>query len=759
MKSQSRSSLKAIILGACLIFMAAAAGQATAQSIGWASLGLASSAGPALSDHSDGKLYIAAVNKQGVMLYRSTDSPTGWTAWQQVSSGAPVFATDTSPVFVRDGNVLYLFARGADNNIYSSLNSGNGRWSSWLQFSTGSQALGRFSVAFTRPSGSVNLEIHLIFKSYAYIVKYMQFDPYGTPTGVTRQWNSVLEGTIGTNGTNEVWVAILSPSKLLIESAIRLTPPFSTWVFVSAGSRVAEGPEGTLSDVSDLVFLGDAIHVAYTIRYLNTTSTYGGYVSAIEHARFRLGKSYDGYRRQIATWDPNGNPPQSELCVYRNKLVAAYRDHQGYIRYARWDNADPNGPWVGREVVAGGLTSHRPVLAAFDRRNSTPAIPPNPSSSPAYVAAFNNFYSTSNFGNDLFAAVNGFGDDALWVANFSRDIFRQELDRQFAIYDSRSNDCADSTGSRSPIRVSLYSDKRPFLSELGYLLWTTPAWFSNTLFYKEAVRGCFSGNRWFKPPCDNARIPIVVQTPDKDLGFCDGDSIWITYSDTYTRIYEELGHITAWAMGLDDPMQSLVERSDIPLTALQEAYGIFGIDATYKNSKGRFVGFTDRTYETVTSPTRQHHFIYVLIDYFSDGDKLRQWVQEDLSIGDNLLKRKYDWIRQYIFRSVEFKTDNEPLGSRPPCAYSLSPTSRRFGGGGGTGSVGLLTQEGCNWTAKSNASWIGVTPSGSGSASIGFSVGRNDTSANRTGTMTIAGQTVTVTQDRFVCIKCLPGSP
>jgi hypothetical protein len=745
MKNQSRTSLKAIILGACLIFTAAAAQPAGAQSIGWMSLGLASSAGPALSDHSDGQLYIAAVNKQGAMFYRSTNSPTGWTAWKPVGSGAPVFAADTAPVFVRDGGVLYLFARGVDSNIYAASKLGTGEWSSWQWFATGGQVAGRFSVAFTRFNSAGNLEIHMIFKAYADTVKYMQFASDRTPTGLTRQWTGAQEGSIGSNGY-EALLAVRTANAVVVESVRRLLD-FSgfTWVFLAVTTRTAEGAEGHLYELSNIVYLGEAFHMTYTMKYLNTRSTFGGYVHVIEHARFRSGKSDDGYRRQLATWDSSGSPPQPELCVYRNKLVAAYRDHQGYISYARWDNADPAGPWVGREAIAGGLTSHRPVLAVFDRRASGSALD----------------YSTSNFGNDLFAAVNGYGDDALWVANCSREIFRQDLDRQFAIYNSRSNNCDDSTGSRSPIRVSLYSDNRPYLSELGYLLWTTPAWLSNTLFYKEAVRGCSSGNRWFKSPCENARIPIVVQTSDKGIYFCDGDSIWITYSDTYTRIYEELGHITAWAMGLDIPTQSLVSSSDISLAALQEANRIFEIDATYMNGKGRFVGFTDRRYETVESPSRQHHFIYPMIDYFSDGAKLRQWVQEDLSVGSDLLKRKYDWIRQYIFRGVEFKKDNEPLASRPPCTYSLSSTSRSFGGGGGASSVSLLTQEGCNWTAKSNASWISITSSlsGSGSARINFSVTQNTTSADRTGTMTIAGQTVTVTQYRFVCVKCLPGSP
>jgi len=768
MKSQSRLSLKAITLAACLIFMAAAAEQAAAQRIGWGQLpGLVSSASPALSGHSDGKLYIAAVNKQGAMFYRSTDSPTGWTTWQPINSGAPVFAADTAPVFARDGNTLYLFARGADSNIYvTTSKTGSGGWSYWQPLATGGQVAGRFSIGFTRLNASGNLEIHVVFKAYADTVKYMLFDNNWMPTELTRQWTGAQEGTIGSNGYEAV-VAIRTANAVVVDSVRRLLGfPDFTWIFLAVTTRTAEGAEGHLYELSNIVYLGEAFHVTYTIKYFNSTSTLGAYAHAIEHARFRLGKTYDGYRRQVATWDPNGSPPQSELCVYRNKLVAAYRDHQGYVRYARWDNADPGGPWVGREVVANGSTRRRPVLAAYNRflSNVSPDL------------------SASNFGNDLFAAVNGYSDDALWVANFSRDIFRQELDRQFAIYNSNSDDldppCRNRSKPPAPTRISFFSDNRPVLSELGYNLWTLPNWFSGTLYKRAAERTCESGTLgytgWYDPPCARAKSPIIIRRAG---GIFVCFSIWINQGNDYKNIFEELGHTSASALGFHDdntvPTSSEADLTGIPLSALQNGYTLFGEreGSCQDGTPRRCIGFTGfsynwdtRTWKNYDVGSRQYSFIYAVYYYFSDGDQLRQWVQEDLSHGDNLLKRKYDWIRQYIFRGVEFKTDNEPLVSRPPCSYSLSSTSQHFVSGGGTSSVALLTQEGCAWTAKSNANWISITTSlsGSGSAGIIFSVGRNDTSANRTGTMTIAGRTVSVTQSApspVPCPKCPPRLP
>jgi glucose/arabinose dehydrogenase len=81
------------------------------------------------------------------------------------------------------------------------------------------------------------------------------------------------------------------------------------------------------------------------------------------------------------------------------------------------------------------------------------------------------------------------------------------------------------------------------------------------------------------------------------------------------------------------------------------------------------------------------------------------------------------------------------------CSYAISPASRTIAAAGGTGTVSVTAAAGCPWTAMSNASWITVTggSSGSGNGSVGYSVLAN-TGAQRVGTLTIAGQTFTLTQ-------------
>jgi hypothetical protein len=86
------------------------------------------------------------------------------------------------------------------------------------------------------------------------------------------------------------------------------------------------------------------------------------------------------------------------------------------------------------------------------------------------------------------------------------------------------------------------------------------------------------------------------------------------------------------------------------------------------------------------------------------------------------------------------------------CSYSISPTSASVPASGGSGTVSVTTQAGCSWTATSKVWWITITSgaSGLGNGTVAYSVAAN-TGAARTGTLTIAGQTFTVSQQAFSC--------
>lgn len=87
--------------------------------------------------------------------------------------------------------------------------------------------------------------------------------------------------------------------------------------------------------------------------------------------------------------------------------------------------------------------------------------------------------------------------------------------------------------------------------------------------------------------------------------------------------------------------------------------------------------------------------------------------------------------------------------SQVACTYAIGATSQALAAGGGTGSpVTVTATERCPWTATSNASWLAVTSGASGTSngSTEFTGTPNTTGAARNGTLTIAGQTFTVSQ-------------
>jgi hypothetical protein len=81
------------------------------------------------------------------------------------------------------------------------------------------------------------------------------------------------------------------------------------------------------------------------------------------------------------------------------------------------------------------------------------------------------------------------------------------------------------------------------------------------------------------------------------------------------------------------------------------------------------------------------------------------------------------------------------------CTYEISPATAEFTKDAGSGRFTVTAPESCAWTAASSASWLTVaTPSGSGTASVSYSVARHTEVEERTGTITVADRTLTVRQ-------------
>jgi hypothetical protein len=88
--------------------------------------------------------------------------------------------------------------------------------------------------------------------------------------------------------------------------------------------------------------------------------------------------------------------------------------------------------------------------------------------------------------------------------------------------------------------------------------------------------------------------------------------------------------------------------------------------------------------------------------------------------------------------------------ARPPvvCTYDLSPVSADFSKDGSAGAFTVTTAAECPWTASSSTSWVVVDGAGrgSGTASISYTVARNNDTSARNATIDVAGRQFTVRQ-------------
>jgi hypothetical protein len=92
-------------------------------------------------------------------------------------------------------------------------------------------------------------------------------------------------------------------------------------------------------------------------------------------------------------------------------------------------------------------------------------------------------------------------------------------------------------------------------------------------------------------------------------------------------------------------------------------------------------------------------------------------------------------------------TSSNPFTFTGSCNYVLSQSTFSFGTGGGSGALDVLAGSTCTWTGVSSASWLTVSTSATtGPGRLSFSVLPNTSTSQRSATVTVEGQTVSITQ-------------
>ena len=92
------------------------------------------------------------------------------------------------------------------------------------------------------------------------------------------------------------------------------------------------------------------------------------------------------------------------------------------------------------------------------------------------------------------------------------------------------------------------------------------------------------------------------------------------------------------------------------------------------------------------------------------------------------------------------------------CTYAVQPSSQNVQGQGATVTVTVTTGSACSWTSRSSVDWIiAGSPDSGGPGQATFTVKPNLSPA-RTGTVTIAGRTITIQQESLCNWFFAPGS-
>lgn len=136
----------------------------------------------------------------------------------------------------------------------------------------------------------------------------------------------------------------------------------------------------------------------------------------------------------------------------------------------------------------------------------------------------------------------------------------------------------------------------------------------------------------------------------------------------------------------------------------------------------------------------KHYWIVLNSWGTSDGDRPNGLFRMKMRMNYGCSMPPYTTARRFQSLGVSF------AGS---CAYSLQSANASVSADASTGTATVNCGGSCRWTASSNSSWITITSgsSGTGSGQVHYSVSANTTEAMRTGSLSVAGSTFTVTQD------------
>jgi len=231
---------------------------------------------------------------------------------------------------------------------------------------------------------------------------------------------------------------------------------------------------------------------------------------------------------------------------------------------------------------------------------------------------------------------------------------------------------------------------------------------------------------------EDAVSPIPMAFSYEDLNsvyFISPDQGWVVGTLFFGGIYGEAFHYSNGSWEGSDIRNNRGELNGVYFTSLNEGWVVGGISSA--TGQGVLLQYWYGDWEAVTPPDVSSHVCWVLNGvHFTSSD-------EGWAVGTENISP--------IYRGVLLKF------SALECTYSIAPNSVTIGWEGESGSVSVTAGPNCPWTASTNSGswdWLGISSgwSGTGDGTVNWYAFANNGTDSRSGYLTIAGQTFTVTQ-------------
>lgn len=603
---------------------------------------------PAIS-HARDKLFTVVIDLDNNVIVFNSSTPGNWTEGVRIASNAN---SGTPPLLlhIKQLDLQYLFWRGVDNNMYVSRQSSLTSFGPGIRITSDASVTGDYSIAYTYLSALNKPVFHILYKSIGSSMVYLRTD--FSSTSEPERFDGYIDGQIGGNEENEVLLAFQQESSI----KFNLKTNESGWRNNDIETHNLRTKK--ITSLSNICFSPKKIpfpnntysyHVLY--EYKSTADT-ASRILYIEHLLLQNKIEDTPFNSTLTKvhqyrYETSDEKSNISLGLYRNKLLVAIRKPNDKVNYLRWDNADPTLPWIWNGWIdVNLLTKNKVAMTAFNKR-------------PFFLAAED--YKLNNYGDDLFIGVTS--DSGTQVVNLTREVMRHECKTQFKLFIDQNNIAGDGSitedDPRAPKEQSFYRISYPGITELGYNLWFLPNWFVKTIYQDIAERFCETRPGWnvgrTEAPCNEVKLPVIFHMKP-DVFIAHG--IWVPFSSSADRIFEELGHYLTFALGVGNDMSGPTDAnatlSGISKIELQKAYNIFSENLSpcvaEPTRKTGFLGYAGN-YDCTG---REHSFLYSLQYYFFKADEFRRFRDEDVASGNDLLKRKYDWIKLNIYKGVEF---------------------------------------------------------------------------------------------------------